>query len=62
MGDFLAAFGLVFVIEGIIFAAFPGPAKRAMMSVIETPEASLRLIGVGSAVAGLIVVWLVRWT
>ena len=61
MGDFLAAFGLVFVIEGIIFAAFPGPAKRAMMSVIETPEASLRLIGVGSAVAGLIVVWLVRW-
>ncbi|HEY6027115.1 MAG TPA: DUF2065 domain-containing protein [Pseudolabrys sp.] len=62
MGDFLAAFGLVFVIEGIIFAAFPGPAKRAMMSVIETPEASLRLIGVGSALAGLVVVWLVRWT
>jgi len=61
MGDFLAAFGLVFVIEGIIFAAFPGPAKRAMMSVVETPEASLRLIGVGSAVAGLIVVWVVRW-
>lgn len=62
MGDFLAAFGLVFVIEGLIFAAFPGPAKRAMMSVIETPEASLRLIGVGSAVVGLVVVWLVRWT
>jgi hypothetical protein len=62
MGDFLAAFGLVFVIEGIIFAAFPGPAKRAMMSVIETPEASLRLIGVGSALVGLVVVWLVRWT
>ena len=52
----------MFVIEGIIFAAFPGPAKRAMMSVIETPEASLRLIGVGSALAGLVVVWLVRWT
>ena len=62
MGDFLAAFGLVFVIEGLIFAAFPGPAKRAMMSVVETPEASLRLIGVGSAVVGLLVVWLVRWT
>jgi uncharacterized protein YjeT (DUF2065 family) len=62
MGDFLAAFGLVFVIEGLIFAAFPGPAKRAMMSVVETPEATLRLIGVGSAVVGLLVVWLVRWT
>ena len=62
MGDFLAAFGLVFVIEGLIFAAVPGPAKRAMMSVIETPEASLRLIGIGSAVVGLLIVWLVRWS
>jgi hypothetical protein len=60
MSDFLAAVGLVFVIEGLIFAALPGPAKRAMMSVVETPEASLRVIGIGSAVAGLIVVWLVR--
>lgn len=62
MGDFLAAFGLVFVIEGLIFAAFPGPAKRAIMSVVETPEASLRLIGIGSALAGLLIVWLVRWS
>lgn len=62
MADFLAAFGLVFVIEGLIFAAFPGPAKRAMMSVIETPEHSLRLIGIGSAVIGLAIVWLVRWS
>jgi len=60
MSDFLAAVGLVFVIEGLIFAALPGPAKRAMMSVVETPEASLRVIGIGSAFAGLIVVWLVR--
>jgi len=62
MGDFLAAFGLVFVIEGLIFAAFPGPAKRAMVSVVETPEPTLRLIGVASAVVGLLVVWLVRWS
>ena len=33
MSDFLAALGLVFVIEGLIFAAFPGPAKQAMASV-----------------------------
>jgi uncharacterized protein YjeT (DUF2065 family) len=51
---------LVFVIEGLVFAAFPGPAKRAMASVMETPEASLRAIGIGSAVVGLILVWLVR--
>jgi hypothetical protein len=60
MSDFLAAIGLVFVIEGLVFAAFPAQAKRAMQSVLETPEASLRLIGIGSAVVGVIVVWLVR--
>lgn len=60
MYDFLAALGLVFIIEGLIFAAFPGPAKRAMASVLETPETSLRVIGVGSALIGLVVVWLAR--
>jgi uncharacterized protein len=60
MSDFLAALGLVFVIEGLIFAAFPEAAKRAMTSVLETPDVSVRLIGIGSALVGLIVVWLVR--
>jgi uncharacterized protein YjeT (DUF2065 family) len=60
MTDFLAALGLVFVIEGLVFAAFPGQAKRAMQSVLDTPDALLRVIGIGSAVVGLILVWLVR--
>jgi hypothetical protein len=60
MTDFLAALGLVFVIEGLIFAAFPEAAKRAMKSVLETPDLSLRLIGIGSAIVGLVMVWLVR--
>jgi uncharacterized protein YjeT (DUF2065 family) len=60
MNDFLAALGLVFVIEGLIFAAFPDHAKRAMQSVLDTPDASLRFIGIGSAVIGLMLVWLVR--
>ena len=61
MTDFLAALGLVFVIEGLIFAAFPGHAKRAMVSVLETPEHLLRLIGLGSALVGVVLVALVRW-
>jgi uncharacterized protein len=61
MWDFLAALGLVFVIEGLIFAAFPTHAKKAMISVVETPEASLRAIGLGSAIAGLLLVALARW-
>jgi uncharacterized protein YjeT (DUF2065 family) len=60
MSDFLAALGLVFVIEGVIFAAFPDATKRAMASVLETPDISVRLIGIGSALVGLIIVWLAR--
>jgi uncharacterized protein YjeT (DUF2065 family) len=60
MSDFLAAIGLVFVIEGLIFAAFPSSAKKAIASVLETPETSLRAIGIGSAIVGLIIVWMVR--
>ncbi len=60
MTDFLAALGLVLVIEGLVFAAFPAQAKKAMQSVTDTPDASLRVIGVGSALVGLIFVWLVR--
>ena len=60
MSDFLAALGLVFVIEGLIFAAFPEGAKKAMASVLQTQDMSLRLIGIGSAIVGLALVWLVR--
>ena len=52
MSDFLVAIGLVFAIEGILFAAFPGPVKRAMAHVTETADGTLRLVGVGSAKIG----------
>jgi uncharacterized protein YjeT (DUF2065 family) len=60
MSDFLVALGLVFAIEGLIFAAFPGSAKHAMTAVLETPDAVLRIVGVVSAVVGVVLVWLVR--
>jgi uncharacterized protein YjeT (DUF2065 family) len=60
MTDFIVALGLVFVIEGIVFAAFPELAKRAVSAVTETPESTLSAVGLLSALIGLIVVWLVR--
>ncbi len=60
MSDFFVAIGLVFVIEGLVFAAFPDHAKKAIASVLKTPDMSLRLIGIGSAMVGLILVWLMR--
>ena len=60
MFDFLIAIGLVFVIEGLVFAAIPGAAKRAMLSVVETPEHLLRIVGIVCAALGVAVIWAVR--
>ena len=46
MADFIVALGLVFVIEGLIFAVSPGSAKNAMAHVLETPDGVLRLVGI----------------
>jgi uncharacterized protein len=60
MTDFLAAVGLVFIIEGLLFAAFPQAARRAVATMTQTPDETLRLVGLLSAVLGLLVLWLVR--
>ena len=60
MSDFIVALGLVFVIEGLIFAASPASAKNAMAHVLETADGTLRVIGIVSAVVGVVLVWLVR--
>jgi uncharacterized protein len=60
MSDFVVAIGLVLAIEGLIFAAFPRAAKRLAANALESPEGSLRIAGVVSAVLGIIIVWLIR--
>ena len=60
MTDFLAALGLVFVVEGLVFAAFPQAAKRAVAVMMDTPDQGLRAVGLVSAVFGLVVLWLGR--
>jgi uncharacterized protein YjeT (DUF2065 family) len=60
MSDFLVAVGLVFAIEGILFAAFPALTKRALAHVMETPDNVLRMMGIASAAIGVVIVWLIR--
>lgn len=60
MSDFLAAIGLFFAIEGIVFAAFPLGTKRAMAVAIDMPDSRLRIAGIVSAMIGVGIIWLVR--
>ena len=58
--DFLIGVGILFVLEGLLFAASPAWMRRAMKSALATPDNILRAVGLGSAVAGLILIWAVR--
>jgi uncharacterized protein YjeT (DUF2065 family) len=59
-GDFLVGVGMVLVIEGLLFAAVPQGMRAAIKSVLSSPDNILRVVGLVSAVIGLIVIWLVR--
>jgi uncharacterized protein len=59
--DFLTALGLVFAIEGLLFAAFPSAMRRAMEAVVVSPDSFLRLSGLASAAIGVGIVFVVRF-
>lgn len=60
MSDLLAAFGLVLVLEGVIYGGMPTFAKRLAAEVITIPEGVLRVGGLIAIAVGVGIVWLVR--
>ncbi|MEE8334083.1 MAG: DUF2065 domain-containing protein [Alphaproteobacteria bacterium] len=58
--DFLTALALVLVIEGVVYALFPGAMQRMMVRLTETPTSMLRATGLASAALGVFLVWLLR--
>ena len=60
MSDLIVALGLVLVIEGTLYAIFPGGLKRMMTMAREIPDQSMRSAGVAAIALGVFVVWLVR--
>jgi uncharacterized protein YjeT (DUF2065 family) len=60
MNDIAAAFGLVLVIEGLLWAAAPRFGLRLLAVAAETPEPTLRAAGALAVAGGFLIVWLVR--
>jgi uncharacterized protein YjeT (DUF2065 family) len=58
--DFVAAVGLVLVIEGLLYGGFPSFARRVASEAANAPESQLRVAGLVAIAAGVFVVWLVR--
>jgi uncharacterized protein len=60
VSEFIIGIGVLFVIEGLLFAAMPVWMRQAMKSVIGTPDNMLRIAGIASAVFGLLLIWSIR--
>jgi uncharacterized protein len=60
VSDLAVALGLALAVEGLLFAAFPDAVKRAMLDAAQTPSERMRIVGIGSAVVGVVIVWFVR--
>jgi uncharacterized protein len=60
MSDLIVGLGLVLVIEGILWAAFPRAGRTMLEALTEAPEATLRSAAAAAVVVGVALVWLVR--
>jgi hypothetical protein len=60
MSDFLVALGLVFAIEGFLYAAFPAEMRGMMERARALPDATLRVGGLVAFACGVAVVLIVR--
>jgi len=60
MRDFLCVLGLVMIIEGLPYFAFPEKMKGWLLKLTATPDGTLRRMGFGLLLLGLLVVYLGR--
>lgn len=60
MDFFLCVLGMVMVVEGFPYFAFPDKMKIWVQKVLEMPEASLRKFGFVMMAIGLVLVYLGR--
>ena len=60
MDFLLCVLGMVFIIEGLPYFAFPDKIKLYLVKVTEIPDATLRMLGLAAMAAGLLLVYLGR--
>ena len=60
MSDVVVAVGLLFALEGALYALFPALMKRIAAQMLEAPADRLRMAGLFGAALGVALVWMVR--
>ncbi len=60
MEYFLCVLGMVFIIEGLPYFAFPDKVKSYIMKLQEMPDSVLRILGLSAIITGLILIYFGR--
>lgn len=60
MQELVIAFGLFLVLEGLVYAAFPGAVRRIAAELPRIPDGTLRNFGVIAMIIGVALIWFVK--
>lgn len=60
MEDLITVLGMILVLEGLPYFAFPETFKAWVVRVLELPESRLRIYGLISMTLGLFLIYLAR--
>jgi uncharacterized protein YjeT (DUF2065 family) len=60
MRYFLCVIGMVMIVEGLPYFAFPERMRAWLLKILETPDHTLRRVGMVMMAAGLVLVYLGR--
>jgi len=60
MKELFIAVGLLFFIEGILYALFPSKMKNMLKMIEQMPINQLRISGLFFAIIGFVIVWYLR--
>lgn len=60
MSELAVGFGIFLVLEGLLYAAFPGGVKRLAVELPKIPESTLRNFGIIAMMIGVAIIWLVK--
>ncbi len=60
MSDLFAALGLMFVIEGAMYALFPEAMKRMVLQLLALQPSHIRFAGLTFAIFGFLIIAVIR--
>lgn len=60
MIEFFTALALAIVIEGIVYAAFPEQMKRALETLLQTPNSIICAVALTIAALGIIMLFILK--